>query len=675
MKKILLPLILLSFLFSFVPAKHAFAEMTCQEQCKGTMQVGSDGQRNIVGESYKCCIDSCNNKETEFGLCVGIDNPLGDQKDVKDILASILKVIVEIVLPVVVVMVIYSGFLYVLARGNAEAIEKAHKTLTWTLIGAAILLGAQLIANVLIDTVSSIATDSGYNTTNSSTTAGGTTTSGTTTGTGGTTTSGTTTGSTTTSGTTTGGGTGTNPIPSYVKNLKFTMVSETSTTSTGTFSYDVDTEFTPDAGKLELFCYGKGSSYTLDPVDPIAVLIDKKLKTGSHTTPSYTIKGAGDHACYVNYYLSNDYKSSNVAAVKIPSGTNGTTASIKNLTFAMTKEDATTSTGTFSYDVDGDFTPDPGSLVLGCFDSSKNSSLQATLPDQSFSNGKSYKTASAYTIKGAGTHDCKIGYQIKGNPKISNSISVKVPSNSYKKSYTVSGSIVDATPSQLTYLMSVSAGVDGAGITCKENKTGSTTYTGNWETEKTIKGMSKGFTDQMIVTDVSPSDLEYNITYDCAIEYTVDDPNQNGYYMSKSFSLKIDPPAIKDPIGGKSTFDLDNSKLTVTVKGVDIANNSISYTVGMTDPSKTDFNDIENVGMTCVNKKDASKFIRDNFSYTLTKNSGNSITSKFTSGPALKSGESYVCDLDFTLKGISQYYSTWAFDLKINGNNSTQTYY
>ncbi len=667
MKKIFLPLILLSFLFSFIPAKHAFAEMTCQEQCKGLMQIDSSGARTIAGESYKCCIESCGNKATDFGLCVGIDNPLGDQKDVKDILASILKVIVEIVLPVVVVMVIYSGFLYVLARGNAEAIEKAHKTLTWTLIGAAILLGAQLIANVLIDTVSSIATDSGYNTTNSTTTGAGTTTGGTTTN--GTTTGGTTTGGTTTGGTNTGGSTGNNTIPSYVKNLKFTMTSETSTSATGLFSYEVDTEFTPDPKTFELYCSGSGTSLTFDSILP-----DQKYTVGAHTVNG-TINGAGSNVCKLSYDLNKNTYFSNIPTITIPSSSKSIPVAIKNLAFTVIKEDATSSTGTFSYDVDADFTPDSGTLVLGCFDSSKNSSLTATLPDGTYVGGKSYKTASAYTIKGSGTHDCKIGYQIKSNPKISNSLSVKVPSSSYKKSYTVSGSIVDATPSQLTYLMSVSAGVDGAGITCKENKTGATTYTGNWETEKTIKGMTKGFTDQMVVTDISPSDLEYNITYDCAIEYTVDDPNQNGYYMSKSFSLKIDPPAIKDPIGGKSTFDLDNSKLTVSITGVDIANNSISYTVGMTDPSKTDYTKIENVGMTCINKKDASKFIRDNFSYTLSKNSGNKITSKFTSGSALKSGESYVCDVDFTLKGISQFYSTWAFDLKINANNSTQTYY
>lgn len=113
--------------------------------------------------------NECNSGNTnEFGLCIGIENPLGDKKDLKDIIGIILNSIADIVLPIVIVMVIYSGFLYVIARGKPEAIKDAHKALTWTLVGAAVLLGARLIANVLIDTVSSIGNDSGYNSTTTS---------------------------------------------------------------------------------------------------------------------------------------------------------------------------------------------------------------------------------------------------------------------------------------------------------------------------------------------------------------------------------------------------------------------------------------------------------------------------------------------------------------------------
>lgn len=109
----------------------------------------------------------------KFELRVAVDNPICDTKGgtgctttIKDLIAKILKVVIEFAIPVIIVMVIYSGFLYVIARGKPESIEKAHKTLTWTLIGAAIILGAQLISNVIIDTVSNISKDSGISNSN-----------------------------------------------------------------------------------------------------------------------------------------------------------------------------------------------------------------------------------------------------------------------------------------------------------------------------------------------------------------------------------------------------------------------------------------------------------------------------------------------------------------------------
>ncbi len=98
--------------------------------------------------------------DNAFELNVGIENPLGSGKDnIKDIIASIMKVIVDIAIPIVVVMVIYSGFLLVMAQGNPDKLKEAKKTITWTLVGATILLGAQLISTVLVETVSNVSKD------------------------------------------------------------------------------------------------------------------------------------------------------------------------------------------------------------------------------------------------------------------------------------------------------------------------------------------------------------------------------------------------------------------------------------------------------------------------------------------------------------------------------------
>lgn len=83
-----------------------------------------------------------------------IKNPLGD--NIKDI-PSFIKVLVTIVLtvgvPLVALAIIYSGFLFVTAQGNPESITKAKKALMYSLIGAALLLGAYVIAEAIQATV------------------------------------------------------------------------------------------------------------------------------------------------------------------------------------------------------------------------------------------------------------------------------------------------------------------------------------------------------------------------------------------------------------------------------------------------------------------------------------------------------------------------------------------
>ena len=70
-----------------------------------------------------------------------LTNPLGSSTtDLNSLLVLILKIVTEIGSIVVVFFIIYSGFLFVTAQGNEEKITKAKQALTWTLIGAAILL-------------------------------------------------------------------------------------------------------------------------------------------------------------------------------------------------------------------------------------------------------------------------------------------------------------------------------------------------------------------------------------------------------------------------------------------------------------------------------------------------------------------------------------------------------
>lgn len=83
-----------------------------------------------------------------------IVNPLGVvTKTVPELIRSLLESALKIGFPIVALAIIYSGFLFVFARGNTEKLTKAKETLLYTIIGAAILLGAWSIAKLISVTV------------------------------------------------------------------------------------------------------------------------------------------------------------------------------------------------------------------------------------------------------------------------------------------------------------------------------------------------------------------------------------------------------------------------------------------------------------------------------------------------------------------------------------------
>jgi hypothetical protein len=68
----------------------------------------------------------------------------------------LLGFIIRIGTIVVVLMLVYTGFLFVKARGNPGEISTAKNSLLWTLIGGLILLGSQAIAKAIEATVQAI---------------------------------------------------------------------------------------------------------------------------------------------------------------------------------------------------------------------------------------------------------------------------------------------------------------------------------------------------------------------------------------------------------------------------------------------------------------------------------------------------------------------------------------
>lgn len=98
---------------------------------------------------------------TEGDRPSGLENPLaGGANTISEFLAVILK---NLVLPigsvVIVFMLIYSGFMFVTARGNEEKLGTAKRNFLYVLIGAAILLGAAVISGAIEGTLCQLAPD------------------------------------------------------------------------------------------------------------------------------------------------------------------------------------------------------------------------------------------------------------------------------------------------------------------------------------------------------------------------------------------------------------------------------------------------------------------------------------------------------------------------------------
>ena len=85
---------------------------------------------------------------------VTLKNPL-NVDNITDLLVALLNIVIIIAVPIVVFFIIYAGFLYVTARGNAEQVKKASAALTYSVIGAILIIGAFVIVEIIGNLVDS----------------------------------------------------------------------------------------------------------------------------------------------------------------------------------------------------------------------------------------------------------------------------------------------------------------------------------------------------------------------------------------------------------------------------------------------------------------------------------------------------------------------------------------
>ncbi|MEK7134385.1 MAG: hypothetical protein AAB819_01505 [Patescibacteria group bacterium] len=88
---------------------------------------------------------------------VTLENPIGaTSPTIQAFLVQALSIVASVGFPVIVLAIIYVGFLFVKAQGNPEEIEKAKSAFLWTVVGAVVVLGAWVIATAIGGTISQL---------------------------------------------------------------------------------------------------------------------------------------------------------------------------------------------------------------------------------------------------------------------------------------------------------------------------------------------------------------------------------------------------------------------------------------------------------------------------------------------------------------------------------------
>lgn len=90
--------------------------------------------------------------------CVGtsctVTNPL-NAPDFPTLMNKILQAVLVIAVPIIVLFIIYSGFLFVTARGDTTQLQKARTNFLWVVVGSVVLVGAAAIAALIAGTLRS----------------------------------------------------------------------------------------------------------------------------------------------------------------------------------------------------------------------------------------------------------------------------------------------------------------------------------------------------------------------------------------------------------------------------------------------------------------------------------------------------------------------------------------
>jgi hypothetical protein len=86
---------------------------------------------------------------TTFGQKSGFETD-EDKVDIDVVIGSVIKYALSFLGVIFLVLLIYGGFIWMLARGDAEEVKKSKDIMTNAIIGIGIVLGAYLLTNWII---------------------------------------------------------------------------------------------------------------------------------------------------------------------------------------------------------------------------------------------------------------------------------------------------------------------------------------------------------------------------------------------------------------------------------------------------------------------------------------------------------------------------------------------
>ena len=81
-----------------------------------------------------------------------LENPL-KFPTLEKFIEGFLQAVIMIALPIIVAFMVYAGFKYIFARGNAGKITDAHKNFSYVIIGTILILGAWVLSTLIGATV------------------------------------------------------------------------------------------------------------------------------------------------------------------------------------------------------------------------------------------------------------------------------------------------------------------------------------------------------------------------------------------------------------------------------------------------------------------------------------------------------------------------------------------